>query len=133
MKRMKLLATGMLLIFALSGAGQQAGNGGAGKSAAGVPTAAEQLKVLTAKLDLTAHQQGRMRPILRRLHDASVKVEEDQSLTLAEKLEKIKPARLKARDDIRAMLNEEQKKKLDQYLQGQAPEMHGDLAQRAGH
>jgi hypothetical protein len=91
------------------------------------PTADEQLKGLTIKLDLTADQQARIKPILQGLHDATLKVEQDQSLSREERLAKVRPDRYKARDQIREVLNDDQKKKFEQYMQGPHSEMHGNL------
>jgi Spy/CpxP family protein refolding chaperone len=137
MNRIRLLAIGAILIFALSAAGQQTApsNGGPkeahdqdGTPRGRVPTAEEQLKVLTAKLDLTSDQQARITPILQELRDATQKIVEDKSLSREERLAKVRPHRYKADKQIREILSDDQKKKLDQYEQGPHPEMHGDLS-----
>lgn len=91
------------------------------------PTPDRQLTVLTAKLDLTADQQGKIRPILTQLDDMQAKLMADATLTQEERLEKIRPARYKAADQIRAVLTDEQKPKFEAYLAGRHPEMHGNL------
>lgn len=137
MNRFQSLAFGIILIFALNVAAQQTGtaSGSADKSEqrqAGmqdnVPSADEQLKVLTTKLDLTDDQQAKIIPILQGLHDATVKISQNQSLSREERLAKVRPIRYKAHDQIRAILNDEQKKKLEQYMQGPHAEMHGNLS-----
>lgn len=137
MNRIRLLAIGAILIFALTVAAQQtaAGPGGTdqdepGQRAAqgGVPTVGQQLKVLTGKLDLTADQQARITPILQELHDATQKLVQDKSLSREERLAKVRPQRYKADKQIREILSDSQKKKLDQYLQGPHSEMHGNLS-----
>jgi hypothetical protein len=124
------------LIFALTAPAQQAATayGSADKNEHttpdtqdGVPTVEEQLKVLTIKLDLTADQQAMIKPILQELHDATLKVVQDQSLSHEERLARVRPQRYKAHEQIREILNDEQNKKLDQYMQGPHPEMHGNL------
>ena len=136
MNRIHSLAIGTILIFALTAPAQQASTapGAAEKNEHtppdtqdGMPTVEEQLKVLTIKLDLTADQQAMIKPILQELHDATLKVVQDQSLSNEERLEKVRPQRFKAHDQIREILNDDQKKKLDEYLQGPHPEMHGKL------
>ncbi len=136
MNRFHSLAIGTILIFALTAPAQQAATapGAADKNEHaqpdtqdGVPTVEEQLKVLTIKLDLTADQQARIRPILQELHDATLKIVQDQSLSHEERLARVRPQRYKAHDQIREILNDDQNKKLDQYMQGPHPEMHGNL------
>jgi hypothetical protein len=61
------------------------------------------------------------------LYDATLKVVQDESLSRDERLAKVRPQRYKARDEIRAILNDDQKKKLNEYQQGPHPEMHGNL------
>jgi hypothetical protein len=136
MNRFHSLAIGSILIFALTAPAQQAAtaHGATDKNEHGqlgtqdgVPTVDEQLKVLTNKLDLTADQQARIKPILQELHDATLKVVQDQSLSREERLARVRPLRYQAHDQIREILNDDQKKKLDQYLQGPHPEIHGNL------
>jgi Spy/CpxP family protein refolding chaperone len=93
-----------------------------------VPTVDEQLKVLTIKLDLTDDQQAKMRPILQEMHDATAKISQDHSLSREERLAKVRPLRYKAHEQLREILSDEQVKKLQQYLQGPHPEMHGSLS-----
>jgi len=94
---------------------------------AGVPAPDQQLSVLTAKLDLTADQRGKIRPILAELDDLQAKLMADATLTQDERMAKIRPARYKAADQIRAVLTDEQKPKFEAYLAGPHPEMHGNL------
>jgi len=136
MNRIRLLPIGAILIFALTAAAQQTatGPGGTDKDEHGqraaqgdVPTVGLQLKVLTEKLDLTGDQQARITPILQELHDATQKLVQDKSLSREERLAKVRPQRSKADKQIREILSDDQKKKLDQYLQGPHSEMHGNL------
>lgn len=126
MNRIRLLAIGMMLLFALTTAAQQAKT--SSDAQGGVPTAQDQLKVLTEKLNLTGDQQARITTILEGLHDATQKIMEDKSLSREERLAKLRPHRYKAHQEIREILNDEQKEKLDRYLQGPHPEMHGNLS-----
>lgn len=135
MNRYSLLPIATILMFALSTPAQQpttsAGTPDKTVSAgedANFPTVEAQLKVLTEKLGLTSDQQGRVKPILQELHDATVKLLRDKSMSDEERLAKVRPQRYKADERIRALLSEDQKKKLDQYEQGPHPEMHGSLS-----
>lgn len=132
MNRIRSLAMATLLITALAAPAQPAAAGPNDttkdqQAQSGVQAVALQLKVLTETLDLTADQQARITPILQALHDITQKLVDDQSLTQDERLEKIRPWRYKANDHIRSFLNDDQKKKLDEYMQGPHPEMHGSL------
>ena len=93
-----------------------------------MPTVEEQLKVLAEKLDLTATQSAKVRPILQNLHDATEQLMRDERLTREERLAKVRPQRMQADKKIRALLNDDQTKKLDQYLAGSHDEMHGGLS-----
>jgi len=137
MNRFHSLTLGAILIFALNVPAQQTntapGSADKGEHAQPgmqdeVPSAADQLKFFTAKLDLTDDQQARVKPILEGLHDATVKISLDQSLSRDQRLAKVRPLRYKAHDQLRAVLNDEQKTKLEQYMQGPHPEMHGNLS-----
>jgi Spy/CpxP family protein refolding chaperone len=118
---------GAMLLFATALLAQQTSSNSSGA----LPTVEEQLKVLTGKLDLTGDQQTKIKPILQELHDATQKLMEDKSLSNEERLAKVRPQRMKADSSIRSILNDDQKKKLDQYEQGSHGEMHGGLSGKA--
>jgi Spy/CpxP family protein refolding chaperone len=133
----RLLAIGTMLLVALTSPAQEASTplGRADKEAHsqrdaqdGVPTVETQLKVLTEKLNLTGDQQARIEPILEELRDATQKLVQDKTLSREERLAKVRPQRYKADKQIRGILSDDQKKKLDQYLQGPHSEMHGNLS-----
>jgi hypothetical protein len=93
----------------------------------GLPPAKEQLKILTDKLGLTADQQSKAEPIIRDLHDATLKLMGDRRLTQEERLNRVRPLRLNADKKLREILSDDQKKKLDAYEHGPHDEMHGEL------
>lgn len=137
MNRIRLLAIGTMLIVPLTAPAQQTatGPGGTDKQERGqrgaqddVPTVETQLKGLTEKLDLTGDQQVKIKPILQELHDVTQKLAQDENLSREERLSKVRPQRSKADKKIREILSDDQKKKLDQYLQGPHGEMHGSLS-----
>jgi hypothetical protein len=105
-----------------------ADNKAAAKRAANFPSVEGQMKVLTDKLGLTVEQQNKVRPVMADLHDYTVKLIEDQSLSEQERLAKVRPRRIEAGKKLRELLTEEQNKKLDAYLRGPHREMHGDLS-----
>jgi len=132
MNRIRLLAIGSMLLIAPGMLAQQtAPTGESAKVAAqGVvlPYVGDQLKVLTQKLGLSVDQQPKVKIILQELHDASLKLMQDKSTSREELLSKVKPLRMNADKKIREILSDDQKKKLDQYLQGPHGEMHGNLS-----
>ena len=123
MNRFRLLAIGTAVIFALTVVAQQTTRHGDG-----VPTVQGHLRVLTEKLDLTGDQQTKIKPTLQELHDATLKVVQDKSMSPEERQDNVRTSREKADKKIRKILNDDQKKKLDQYLQGPHAEMHGNLS-----
>lgn len=137
MNRFHSIAFGTILIFTLHVPAQQtatapgsADKGGQGQPAMQdeVPSTDDQLKILTVKLDLSDDQQAKVKPILQELHDATVKTSQDQSLSREDRLARVRPIRYKAHDQIREILSDEQKKRLEQYMQGPHADMHGNLS-----
>jgi Spy/CpxP family protein refolding chaperone len=124
MNRIFLTSMVSISIFAIAVLAQEK-HGGAAQN--GLPTVEEQIKVLSEKLDLTPEQRIRVKPILRQLHDATLRILEDRSLSRDERLAQVRPQRLLADKKIREILTVEQKKKLDAYEAGPHPEMHGTL------
>jgi len=135
MNRYRLFTLGAALTFIVATHAQQTTTttGVSAKSAAGgediaLPTVEAQLKVLTDKLDLSSEQQNKIKPIMQELHDATEKLAGDKSLSHEDRLAKVRPQRYEADQKIRAILTDDQKKKLDQYEAGSHPEMHGNLS-----
>ena len=83
----------------------------------------QHLKVLSEKLELTADQQEKARPILKEMQDAMQKVIDDQSLTQEQIHEQIHPIQTKADRELRTFLSTEQKQKLD-AMEQQMHERH---------
>ena len=132
MNRIYLLAIAcMLLIAPAMLTAQTTQTDGPAKGAAqGVvlPDAGDQLKVLTQKLDLSVDQQSKVKTILQELRDASLKLMQDENSSHEALLRKVRPLRMNADKKVREILSDDQKKKLDQYLQGPHSEMHGNLS-----
>lgn len=135
MNRVRLFAIATTLLFAITMFAQQAttpaDNGQEHHAGAahgnGMPTADDHLKILSQKLDLTADQQVKIKPALQDLQDASQKLMQNSSLSHDEKLAGMRAEREKADKKIREVLNDEQKKKLDELEQGSHPELHGKM------
>jgi Spy/CpxP family protein refolding chaperone len=128
MNRFRLLATVTILTFALTLVAQQATTKAAPSGAhSGVPTAEVQLKFFATKLGLTADQQDKMKPILQELHDTTVKLVEDDTISSDERMSKVIKSRYAADSKIRAILSDDQQKKLDQVEHEPHPELHGGV------
>jgi len=124
----RLFATWAVLLFSLTTVAQQTGTSTGGSGKADLPSAEQQLKLLTKKLDLSADQQAKIKPVLEQLHDLTLKIMEDESLSHDDRLAKVRPWRYDADKKIRAVLTDSQKRKLDEYEQGPHPEVHGSLS-----
>jgi len=119
-----LFAAGM---FAQSGSGQGPGqNNGRGPDH-GVPTVEGHLKVLTEKLSLTDAQQAKVKPILQEMQDATQKFMQDESMSPQERQDNVKAIRYKADRKLREILDDAQKKKLDQLEEEPHSGLHGDV------
>ena len=137
MNRSRLLAIGAMLMFGLTVVAQQAATqpdrppdrpakDEHGQSGVHVPTVQGHLKVLTEKLALTGDQQAKIKPILQELHDATQKLDQDESMSSEERMVKVRASREKADKKIREILNDDQKKKLDQLEHEPHPGLHGN-------
>ena len=116
MNRIRALVMGGVMLIALAVAAQQ-----------GVPTADDQLVFLTARLGLTVTQQDTIKPALRELHDVSVQLVDDASLSREDRMNKVKPYRMAVDKKLRAVLTDDQKQKLDKLEQEPHPELHGSI------
>jgi Spy/CpxP family protein refolding chaperone len=136
MNRIRLIAIGSMLLIAPAMLAQQTATE-PGRPLEGavlasdLPDIGNQLKVLTEKLDLTAHQQPKVKTILQELHDSTQKIMQDKTISRDQLLNKVRPLRMNANSKMREILGDEQKKKLDQYLRGPDPATHGTLQPNA--
>lgn len=121
MNRLRLLAAGTVLMFALSTVAQQAATSPDVHAVAVAPVE-QHLKVLSEKLALTAEQQDKARPILQEMHDGSQKLANDQGLTPDQRQASMSELFMKADKEMRVFLTDDQKKKLDE-MEEQMP--HG--------
>jgi Spy/CpxP family protein refolding chaperone len=132
MDRICLFAVGTLMMFALTAGAQQAATAAAGIEKANHSTTQNStdpvenhLKKLSQQLNLTPDQEDQIRPILQEMHNAMGKAEQNQSLSDDERKAQKHAAFMKADSHIRPILNDDQKKTLDQLEQQMHPEMHG--------
>jgi Spy/CpxP family protein refolding chaperone len=140
MNRIRLLAMGMMVMFALTVVAQQAATqadrpvDGAAKNEhsqdvenSGVPTVEGHLKMLTEKLDLTGDQQAKVGPILQEMHDGMQKLMQNKNMSGEERPRKLRACHLKADKKMREILSDDQKKKLDQLEQDAHMDLHGNV------
>jgi Spy/CpxP family protein refolding chaperone len=132
MNRIRSLAVAGLLTLALTTVAQQsapvsADSGNSVTDSNGVPTVDAQLRLFGEKLDLSAEQQTRLKPVLDDLYNATVKIIHDESMSRAERMNNVMSWRMKTDKRIREILNDDQKKKLDQVEQEPHPELHGNV------
>jgi len=128
MNRLRLLAIGTVVISALTVVAQQTASSSKGHGGSGEVSAVEgHMKLLTEKLDLTSDQQTKVKPILQEMHDDTQKFLQDESMSRDERMDNVRACRYKADKEIRKILSDEQKKKLDQLDQEPHPELHGNV------
>jgi Spy/CpxP family protein refolding chaperone len=110
MSRLRFLVVSTLVMFALIAVAQPTQNA----SDAAAPSVDRHLQLLSEKLDLTSDQQAKARPILQEMSDSTQKFMQDESMSRDERMDNVKASRYRADRKLREILNEGQKKKLDQ-------------------
>lgn len=130
MARIRLLAISTALVVAMTCLAQQPNTPSAtsDKQQNTLPSLDDQMKTLTAKLDLTRDQQSKIKPIMRDLHNFTQKVMQDAGMTREQQLAAVRPRRSQAATKIRKFLSEEQNKKFDAYIGNPHAEAHGSLS-----
>jgi len=114
MKRSHLamfIAITVLLFTASCFAQEQRGPGGRGGRQ--MPSVDDQTKDLTAALKLSDDQSKQVHAILQDQQDQRIKLMQDQSMSREEKMPKMRDIHESAAAKIRALLNDDQKKKFD--------------------
>jgi ribonucleotide reductase alpha subunit len=108
-----------LMLFGLAAAAQQ----NAPSSQSDAPAQQNQgspvdqhMQLLTERLDLTADQQAKIRPIVQRMFEDRQKLDEDKSLSDAERHQKMMAMHDHATRQAKRYLNDDQKKKLDELF-----------------
>jgi hypothetical protein len=126
MNRIRLLATGTILMFALTTFAQQTTTSSDAHATVGAPAVETQLNVLTERLDLTADQQAKTKGILQQLDASTQKIMQDESMSRDERMGNVRTCHHQADKELRAILSDDQKTKLDQFEQEPHPECHGN-------
>ena len=131
MNRIRLFGMGTLMIFALTAGAQQTATASAGIEKANhnitqnsTDPVENHLKKLSEQLNLSPDQEDQVRPILQEMHSTMGKAEQNQSLSEDERKAAKHAAFMKAENQIRPILNDDQKKTLDQLEQQMHPGMN---------
>lgn len=82
------------------------------------PSIDDQVKVLTQELNLNDDQQGKIKTVLVDQRQQASTVIADNTLSRDDKVQKIRALREATIARVRGVLNDDQKKKLDQMLEG---------------
>ena len=124
---MKQITTGILAGLLLLGlaafaqqqnpSGQAPPSGDQGQARHAMPSVDDQLKNLTDKLNLTADQQAKVKPILQDTQTQAQAVMKDSSLSQDDRRAKMRSLHESSSAKIRDVLNDDQKKKFDDWQQ----------------
>jgi len=127
MNRFRLFAIGTILMLTVTAAARQATAMNGGQGEGGNASAVEKhMTLLTEKLDLSSDQQAKVKPILQAMHDTTQKFLQDESMSRDERMDNVRACRYKADREVRKILSDEQKKKLDQLEDETHPGMHSN-------
>jgi periplasmic protein CpxP/Spy len=128
MNRFRSLVVVGLLLFAFGAWAQQssAGSSDAAKpdQQAGASAVDQHLQMMTEKLNLSADQQAKLRPIIKEMLDGRQKLLNDTSLSDEQRHQKMKALHEQAIQQCRQYLSAEQNKKLDELQAEHHHEQH---------
>lgn len=130
MKRFSmLLLAGCLSVFALAQAQEAQDTQVPPPSASArdhhMPTVDEMLAHMTQKLNLSQEQQASVRSILQNQHDQMEQLMQDTSSSHEARHAKMKEMHESTHTQIRALLNDDQKKQFDEFAQEHERHMRG--------
>jgi protein CpxP len=108
-----------------SGSGQEMGHHGRG-----MPSADDQLKHLSQKLNLSDDQQAKLKPILEDQHKQMQQLWNDNSMSRQDRVSKMRELRENANTQIKSVLNDDQQKKFDQMREEQRSHMRHHMRGR---
>jgi len=130
MKKIRTLLLPCAFLFALSAFAFQSpstpgGQGGqekqGGQRGPGRQSVEERLQTMTENLGLTPAQQAQIKPILEDTQQQMQAIMKDESLSREDRGSKMRSLRDATDQKIRALLNDEQKKKFDERRKEQGP------------
>ena len=98
----------------------------------GMPSADDQLKHLTKKLNLSDDQQAKLKPILEDQHNQMEQLRADNSTSREDRWKKMHEIHENSDNQIKSVLNEDQQKKFDQMREEQRSRMKDRMGARSG-
>jgi Spy/CpxP family protein refolding chaperone len=104
-----------------SGSGQEMGHRRGDHH--GMPSADDQLKHLSEKLNLTDDQQTKLKPILEDQHKQMQQLWNDSSMSRQDRFSKMRELRENSDTQIKSVLNDDQQKKFDEMREDQRNHM----------
>jgi Spy/CpxP family protein refolding chaperone len=116
-RTLALLAMSLLGAVAFAQQNPPAGGGDQQGPRRGMPSVDDQLKTMTDKLNLTADQQAKIKPILEDSRTQMQAVMKDDSLSQDDRRAKMRGVRESTNSKIRDVLTDTQKKQFDEMQQ----------------
>ena len=98
----------------------------------GMPSADDQLKHLTTKLNLSDDQQAKVKPILDEQHNQMEQLRADNSTSRQDRWKKMREIRENSDNQIKSVLNDDQKKQFDQMREEQRSRMKERMGAHSG-
>lgn len=133
MRHIKTIISAAFVLLALAVYGQQQNPSGQAPSSGGMqgqaphhamPSVDDQLKNMTDRLNLTADQQAKIKPILEDTHSQAQTLMNDNSLSQDDRRSKMHSLHESSSAKIRDVLNDDQKKKFDAWQQEMRARQH---------
>ena len=121
MNRWRYLVIATIALVALSTSAQQTTTASTGQPhQANAAQVDQHMHGLTEKLDLTAEQQEKIRPVIQSFLEGQQKLMNDTSLSESERKDQIAALHANGMKQVRACLTDEQQKKLEELEQEHA-------------
>ncbi len=111
---MLAVALTLLSLPVVAQTGSTGATGGGQGRHHGMPSVDEQLQHLTKRLNLTADQQAKIKPILEDQHTQIASLKQDTSMSRPDRRAKFEQIREDSHQKIRDVLNDDQRAKFDQ-------------------
>jgi len=86
------------------------------------PTIDDRVKILAKNLDLNESQQAAVKKILERRQQETLRIRRDPNIAGSSRIEQFRMLQDRAAEQIRAVLNEEQRKKYDPFAARRIPQ-----------
>ena len=114
-----MMATLLIVVSAWS-QGQMGPGQGGGQMGRGPMSPDQRLQMLTKRLNLTADQQEKIKPMLESESQQMQALHQDSSLSREDRMSKMTQIRQSTNDQIKSSLNPDQQQKFEQMMSRQA-------------